>query len=70
MLINSLARVSFQGWKAAIRVKGRNESAVQEHAQLVTMLAKRDEAGARAAMREHMLESIRILKEQGLDSSD
>ena len=70
MLINSLARVSFQGWKAAIRVKGRNETAVQEHAQLVTMLAKRDEEGARAAMREHMLESIRILKEQGLDSSD
>lgn len=70
MLMNSLARISFQGWKAAIRVKGRNETAVQEHAQLVRMLAKGDEEGARSAMREHMLESIRMLKEQGLDSSD
>lgn len=67
MLMNLLARISFHGWKAAMRVKGRNESAVEEHGRLVRMLAKRDEDGARTAMRKHMLESIRILKEQGLD---
>jgi GntR family transcriptional repressor for pyruvate dehydrogenase complex len=70
MLMNSLAKISFHGWKAALRVEGRNESAVQEHTQLLNFLAKRDEDGARTAMREHMLRSIQLLKEQGLDFLD
>jgi len=70
MLMNSLAKISFHGWKAALRVEGRNESAVQEHTQLLNFLAKRDEDGARTAMREHMLRSIQLLKKQGLDFLD
>ena len=70
MLMNSLARISFHGWKAALRVKGRNESAVQEHTQLLSFLAKRDEDGARTSMREHMLRSIQLLKKQGLNFLD
>jgi GntR family transcriptional repressor for pyruvate dehydrogenase complex len=70
MLMNSLARISFHGWKAALRVKGRNDSAVQEHAQILGFLAKHDEAGSRNAMREHMLRSIQLLKEQGLNFLD
>jgi GntR family transcriptional repressor for pyruvate dehydrogenase complex len=70
MLMNSLAKISFHGWKAALRVEGRNESAVREHAQLLNFLSKRDEGGARTAMREHMLRSIQLLKEQGLDFLD
>jgi len=70
MLMNSLARISFHGWKAALRVEGRNESAVQEHTQLLDFLAKHDEDGTRNAMREHMLHSIQLLKEQGLNSLD
>ena len=70
MLMNSLARISFHGWKASLRVEGRNESAVQEHTQLLSFLAKRDEDGARTSMREHMLHSIRLLKEQGLNFLD
>jgi GntR family transcriptional repressor for pyruvate dehydrogenase complex len=68
LLMNSLARISFHGWKAALRVEGRNESAVQEHTQLLDFLAKHDEDGARTAMREHMLRSIQLLKEKGLNS--
>jgi GntR family transcriptional repressor for pyruvate dehydrogenase complex len=70
LLMNSLARISFHGWKAALRVEGRNESAVQEHAQLLDFLAKHDEDGARTAMRDHMLRSIQLLKEEGLNSLD
>jgi len=70
LLMNSLARISFHGWKAALRVEGRNESAVQEHTQLLAFLAKHDEDGARTAMREHMLRSIQLLKEKGLNSLD
>ena len=70
MLMNSLARISFHGWKASLRVEGRNESAVQEHTQLLSFLAKHDEDGARTSMREHMLHSIRLLKEQGLSFLD
>lgn len=67
MLMNSLAKISFHGWKAAMRVKGRNKTAVLEHTKLLNMLAKRDQDGARLAMREHMLESIIRLKNQGLN---
>jgi GntR family transcriptional repressor for pyruvate dehydrogenase complex len=70
MLMNSLAKISFQGWKAALRVEGRNETAVREHTQLLGLLARGDEDGARTAMREHMLGSIRLLEEQGLDFLD
>jgi GntR family transcriptional repressor for pyruvate dehydrogenase complex len=67
MLMNSLARISFHGWKAALRVEGRNKSAVQEHNQLLSFLASHDENGARTAMREHMLRSIQLLKKEGLN---
>ena len=70
MLMNSLSKISFHGWKASLRVEGRNESAVQEHAQILSFLARRDEDGARTAMREHMLCSIQLLKKQGLDFLD
>lgn len=70
MLFNSIARISFHGWKAAIRMEGRNASAVKEHAELLEKLARRDEDGARRVMREHMLESIRMLEKQGLPSPE
>lgn len=67
MLFNSIAKISFHGWKAAIRVKGRNQSAVKEHAKLLKMLVQKDENGVRSAMRNHMLHSIRLIKEQSAD---
>ena len=67
MLMNSLAKISFQGWKAALRVEGRNRSAVREHKQLLQLLEEGDEKGSRDRMREHMLASMKLLKEQGLD---
>ena len=70
MVLDSIARISFHGWKAAIRVKGRNESAVKEHTLLLRMLSKGDEDGARIAMRNHMLESIRLLKEECTDFTE
>ena len=70
MVLSSIARISFHGWKAAIRVKGRNESAVKEHTLLLRMLSKGDEDGARIAMRDHMLESIRLLKEECTDFTE
>ncbi|MBE0584824.1 MAG: FadR family transcriptional regulator [Desulfofustis sp.] len=66
MLLNSIARMSFHGWKAALRTKSRNTTAVQEHLDLVAKLVAHDEAGARTMMREHMLGSIQMLKDQGL----
>lgn len=67
MLFNSIAKISFHGWKAAIRVKGRNQSAVKEHKKLLKMLVQKDENGARTAMRNHMLHSIRLIKKQSAD---
>jgi len=68
MLMNSLSRLSFHGWKAALRVKNRNKTAVQEHRHIRDCLAQHDESAARASMREHMQISIQLLKKQGLNS--
>ena len=70
MLMYSLSKISFQGWKAALRVKGRNDTACREHGELLSLLAKGDEKGSRKAMRDHMLGSIRRLKEEGLNFLD
>lgn len=67
MLMNSLAKYSFEGWKAALRLKGGNEKAVMEHIGIVEMIKKGDEEGAKKTMRDHMLESIRRLKKDGLE---
>ena len=68
MLINSIARMSFHGWKAALRTQCRNTTAVKEHVELLKMIADHDEDGARKTMREHMVGSIKMLEEQGLDA--
>lgn len=65
MLFNSIARISFHGWKAALRMDGRNESAVKEHTTLIKKIKMHDENGARKAMCEHMLASIHMLEQQG-----
>ncbi len=70
MLFNSLARISFHGWKAAIKTKGRNKTAVKEHLELIETISKRDENGARKAMRDHMLVSIKMIEAQGSPTSD
>jgi GntR family transcriptional repressor for pyruvate dehydrogenase complex len=67
MLFNSIARISFHGWKAALRVKGRNQSAVREHKKLLKMLIQKDENGVRTTMRNHMLHSIRLIKQESTD---
>jgi GntR family transcriptional repressor for pyruvate dehydrogenase complex len=67
MLMNSLAKYSFEGWKAALRVEGRNEKAVIEHTGIVEMIKRGDKKGAKKAMRDHMLESISRLKKEGLE---
>ena len=69
MLMDSLSKISFQGWKAALRVEGRNATACREHRELVSLIAARDEKGARKAMREHMMVSIDLLKQKGFDFS-
>lgn len=68
MLMNSLSRLSFHGWKAALRVKNRNSTAVREHRHIMDCLTEHDDTAARASMREHMLTSIQLLKKQGLNS--
>lgn len=66
MLLNSIARMSFHGWKAALRTESRNKTAVQEHLDLLQRLIEHDEDGARTMMREHMRGSIKMLEQQGL----
>lgn len=68
MLINSIARMSFHGWKAALRTKRRNKTAVEEHVELLERIVDHDEDGARKTMRNHMIGSIQMLEQQGLDT--
>jgi len=67
MLLQSIARISFHGWKAALRTKSRNKTAVNEHRELLERIREHDEEGARTLMREHMVGSIKMLEQQGLE---
>ncbi len=66
MLMNAIARHSFDGWKAALRTKGRSANAVEEHATIVDALFHKDPVKARKAMQDHLEMSVKGLQEQGM----
>jgi GntR family transcriptional repressor for pyruvate dehydrogenase complex len=67
MVMNTIAKYSFEGWKAALRTKGRNADAVVEHLRIVDALFRKDPEKARKAMRDHLEESVKRLEKQGYE---
>ena len=68
MVMNAIARHSFDGWKATLRTTGRNIDAVEEHLKIVDALSHKDPAKARKAMKDHLKNSVKGLEKQGYES--
>ena len=66
LLFETLARFSFDGWKAALRIKSRSKRAAQEHISILEALRRRDKDAAHIRMEQHIRESIKQLRERGL----
>jgi DNA-binding FadR family transcriptional regulator len=68
MVMNTIAKYSFDGWKAALRTAGRNTNAVEEHLRIVDALFRKDPVKARTSMKNHLEESVRRLEKQGYEN--
>ena len=66
ILMNTITRHDFQGWKASLRMKDRPAKTVEEHNRIIEAIAARDEKGAYKAMHAHLSAARKNL---GLDGS-
>jgi GntR family transcriptional repressor for pyruvate dehydrogenase complex len=61
ILMNTITRHDFHGWKAALRTANRPHKTVDEHNRIIEAIATRDDKKARSAMRSHLLAARRNL---------
>ena len=54
ILMNTITRYDFHGWRVALRTKGRPFKTVAEHKRILDAVAAGDEKNARSAMRAHL----------------
>jgi len=59
VLMNTITRHDFHGWKAALRTSKRPQKTVAEHKRIIEAIATGDEKKARSAMRSHLLAAQR-----------
>ncbi len=61
VLMNTITRHDFHGWKAALRTNNRPRKTVTEHGRILEAIASGDEKKARSTMRSHLLAAQRNL---------
>ena len=61
ILMNTITRHDFHGWKAALRTSNRPQKTVAEHGRVIDAIEQGDEKKARSAMRSHLLAAQRNL---------
>ena len=54
ILMNTITRYDFHGWRVALRTKGRPFKTVAEHKRVLDAIAAGNEKNARSAMRAHL----------------
>ena len=67
ILMNTIARHDFDGWKMALRTKRRPHFTVAEHARILEAIAAKDEKRAKVTMRNHLRAAIKNLKVAGFE---
>jgi len=67
LVMNAIARYSFEGWKASLRTEGRAQQTPGEHRKLLNAIIAGDDKGAQRAMRNHLKAAIKNLKKAGLE---
>jgi len=61
ILMNTITRHDFHGWKAALRTTNRPHKTVDEHNRIIEAIVAGDDKKARSAMRSHLLAARRNL---------
>jgi GntR family transcriptional repressor for pyruvate dehydrogenase complex len=67
LLMDTITRFLFEGWKATLRVHGRAQKTVVEHERVLNAIIKRDEREAKRAMESHLRHAIQNLRDAGLE---
>jgi GntR family transcriptional repressor for pyruvate dehydrogenase complex len=66
LLMDTITKYLFDGWKATLRIEGRPQKTIQEHSRILEAILVRDEGRAKRAMRNHLMNAVRNLKGEGL----
>ncbi len=61
VLMNTITRYDFHGWKATLRTNKRPNKTVVEHGRIIDAIAAGDEKKASSAMRSHLRAAVRNL---------
>ncbi len=67
LLMDTITRFLFDGWKATLRVKGRPRKTVTEHKKILRAIMEKDDQKAKLAMESHLKHAIQNLKDAGLE---
>lgn len=67
ILMDTISRFLFDGWKATLRVEGRPQKTVLEHHEIFQAIIEKDEKKAKRNMVRHLKNAIQNLKEVGLE---
>ena len=67
ILMNTITRHDFNGWKMALRTKKRPANTVVEHGKIFDAIAAGDEKRAKSAMRSHLKAAVRNLRKVGFE---
>lgn len=67
LLMDTITRFLFEGWKATLRVNGRPQKTVLEHGKILDAIIARNEQEARASMERHLKNAIENLKKVGFE---
>ena len=65
VLMNTITRYNFEGWKMSLRTKERPANTVIEHGKILEAIASGDEKKAKSAMRSHLKEAVKNLQKAG-----
>ena len=66
LLMGTITKYLFDGWKATLRVKGRPQKTVLEHGKILEAVVERNEGKAKQAMQRHLRNAVQDLKTHGL----
>jgi GntR family transcriptional repressor for pyruvate dehydrogenase complex len=67
LLMDTITRFLFEGWKGTLRLEGRPQKTVMEHGKILEAIIDGNENKAKRAMDKHLKNARENLKEAGLD---
>ncbi|MBW2027165.1 MAG: FCD domain-containing protein [Deltaproteobacteria bacterium] len=67
LLMDTITRFLFEGWKATLRLHGRPEKTIVDHGDILKAITNRNQSEARAAMERHLRNAVENLRHAGFN---